>query len=130
MIVRNLLGVLLAVAIAMIARRARSLTTSGAMAAAVAGSVAVAVGWSWGITLILYFASSTLLSRLGRVEKERRTRAVVAKGGERDAWQVLAMAADDTAMRPAKALFGYSILYLFAIFALYLADALIARAAA
>jgi uncharacterized protein (TIGR00297 family) len=90
MIVRNLLGVLLAVAIAMIARRARSLTTSGAMAAAVAGSVAVAVGWSWGITLILYFASSTLLSRLGRVEKERRTRAVVAKGGERDAWQVLA----------------------------------------
>ena len=30
----------------------------------------------------------------------------------------------DRAMRPAKALFGYSLLYLFAIFAIYLADSL------
>jgi uncharacterized protein (TIGR00297 family) len=40
--------------------------------------------------LILYFASSTALSRLGRAEKERRTSTVVEKGGERDAMQVLA----------------------------------------
>src|SRR5690606_21028420 len=31
------------------------------------------------------------------------------------AWRVLKMPEDDTSMRPAKALFGYSLLYLFAI---------------
>ena len=43
------------------------------------------------------------------------------------AWKVLAMADADRAMRPAKALFGYSLLYLFAIFAALLADTLFAR---
>ncbi|TIV05669.1 MAG: protoheme IX farnesyltransferase, partial [Mesorhizobium sp.] len=38
------------------------------------------------------------------------------------AWKVLQMADDDHVMKPAKALFGYSLLYLFAIFAIYLAD--------
>ncbi len=36
----------------------------------------------------------------------------------------------DRAMRPAKALFAYSLLYLFAIFTAYLADAVAARALA
>ncbi|HTV67383.1 MAG TPA: heme o synthase [Rhizobiaceae bacterium] len=44
------------------------------------------------------------------------------------AWRVLRMADADRAMKPAKALFAYSLLYLFAIFAAYLADAMIARA--
>jgi protoheme IX farnesyltransferase len=44
------------------------------------------------------------------------------------AWKVLAMADDDRAMRPAKALFGYSLLYLFAIFAAYLVDCVVGRA--
>jgi protoheme IX farnesyltransferase len=43
------------------------------------------------------------------------------------ALKVLAMPADDTRMRPAKALFAYSLLYLFGIFAAYLADSLVAR---
>ena len=38
------------------------------------------------------------------------------------AWQVLQMPDDDRAMKPAKALFGYSLIYLFAIFTAYLAD--------
>jgi protoheme IX farnesyltransferase len=42
-------------------------------------------------------------------------------------WKVLTMADDDRAMRPAKALFGYSLLYLFAIFAVYLGDSVAAR---
>lgn len=41
------------------------------------------------------------------------------------AWQVLLMPETDRVMKPAKALFGYSLLYLFAIFAVYLADSLI-----
>jgi protoheme IX farnesyltransferase len=44
------------------------------------------------------------------------------------AWQVLAMPAGDKTMKPAKALFAYSLLYLFGIFAVYLADVMVARA--
>ncbi|UCI06897.1 heme o synthase [Mesorhizobium sp. B1-1-8] len=44
------------------------------------------------------------------------------------AWKVLGMAGDDRAMKPAKALFGYSLLYLFAIFAAYLVDSVVGRA--
>jgi protoheme IX farnesyltransferase len=43
------------------------------------------------------------------------------------AWKVLAMPDSDRAMRPAKALFGYSLLYLFAIFAIYLGDSVVSR---
>jgi len=43
-------------------------------------------------------------------------------------WKVLRMGDDDLTMKPAKALFGYSLLYLFAIFAAYLADSVVARA--
>jgi protoheme IX farnesyltransferase len=43
-------------------------------------------------------------------------------------WKVLLMRNEDRAMKPAKALFGYSLLYLFAIFAAYLADSVFDRA--
>ncbi|UDL91687.1 heme o synthase [Mesorhizobium sp. PAMC28654] len=46
------------------------------------------------------------------------------------AWKVLGMADDDRVMKPAKALFAYSLLYLFAIFAAYLADSVVERALA
>jgi protoheme IX farnesyltransferase len=46
------------------------------------------------------------------------------------AWKVLAMPDGDRAMKPAKALFGYSLLYLFAIFTAFLADVAIHRALA
>jgi heme o synthase len=42
-------------------------------------------------------------------------------------WRVLAGAGRDGAMRPEKALFGYSLVYLFAIFAVLLCDGLLAR---
>ena len=44
------------------------------------------------------------------------------------AWKVLVAAGDDR--KPAKALFAYSILYLFAIFAVLLVDTIAARALA
>jgi uncharacterized protein (TIGR00297 family) len=83
-------GLVAAATIAFVARAARSLTTSGAVAATVIGTVAVTAGWNWGTLLILYFVSSTVLSRLGRARKEERTSPIVAKGGQRDAIQVLA----------------------------------------
>jgi protoheme IX farnesyltransferase len=46
------------------------------------------------------------------------------------AWKVLAMRDDDRAMKPAKAMFAYSLFYLFGIFAAYLADSVLARALA
>ncbi|HEY4305262.1 MAG TPA: DUF92 domain-containing protein [Gemmatimonadaceae bacterium] len=88
MIIRILIGAVAATLIALLAKRARSLSTSGAIAAIVIGTIAAAAGWSWAIVLILYFASSTALSKVGRVEKEQRTASVVEKGGERDAAQV------------------------------------------
>jgi len=43
------------------------------------------------------------------------------------AWKVLKMPAADRSMGPAKALFGYSLVYLFAIFAVLLGDVAVAR---
>jgi uncharacterized protein (TIGR00297 family) len=89
-IVRAFAGLLVAALISFIARKARSLTIGGAIVATLIGTVAVAAGWNWGALLIIYFASSTVLSRSGRSLKEQRTASIVAKGGERDAIQVLA----------------------------------------
>jgi uncharacterized protein (TIGR00297 family) len=83
-------GFLCAAAIALAARRAHSLTTSGAAAATVVGTLAVTAGWNWGALLIIYFVVSSAISRLGRATKEARTASTVAKTGERDAMQVLA----------------------------------------
>jgi uncharacterized protein (TIGR00297 family) len=90
MMTHVLLGLVVAACIAFAARAARSLTTSGAIAATIVGTLAVTAGWNWGALLILYFVSSTVLSRLGRARKEERTCSIVAKGGQRDAIQVLA----------------------------------------
>lgn len=90
MTLRFVIGIVLASLIAVAARRTRSLAFSGAIAAIVLGTLAVGAAWSWGALLIIYFAASTALSHAGRAEKEVRTASVVAKGGERDAMQVLA----------------------------------------
>jgi uncharacterized protein (TIGR00297 family) len=90
MIGRILAGLALAAVISFVARRARSLTTSGALAATCVGTIAIAAGWSWGTLLVVYFAISTALSHAGKAAKERRVASIVAKGGARDATQVLA----------------------------------------
>ena len=52
------------------------------------GGLSVAAGWRWGALLIVYFVSSSVLSRLGAERKARRTASIVEKGGARDATQV------------------------------------------
>lgn len=89
-VTRTLVGLVLAAAISFAARRAHALSWSGAVAATVMGVAATAAGWRWCALLLAFFFSSTLLSRWRREAKERATRAVVEKGGARDAWQVLA----------------------------------------
>lgn len=83
-------GLVAAASIAVVARRSHSLSTSGAVAATCVGSAAVAAGWLWGALLVAYFVASVLLSRLGAAVKESRVSSIVAKGGRRDATQVLA----------------------------------------
>jgi uncharacterized protein (TIGR00297 family) len=87
---RAAVGLLAAIAVALAARRSGSLANGGALAAVVVGTAAVAAGWPWGALLVLYFVSSSALSHAGGAEKERRTGGVVAKGGARDAVQVIA----------------------------------------
>lgn len=90
MIVRAAAGALIAAAIAAGAWRSGSLSRSGAAAAFVVGTIAIAAGWVWGALLILYFVSSSLLSRMGAALKAQRSGAIVEKGGARDAAQVFA----------------------------------------
>jgi uncharacterized protein (TIGR00297 family) len=89
-IARALAGLLIALTVALAARRAHALSLGGATAAIVVGMIAVAAGWAWGVLLIAYFVASIALSRLRSAEKAERTGDVVAKGGARDAFQVVA----------------------------------------
>ncbi|HUQ98813.1 MAG TPA: DUF92 domain-containing protein [Gemmatimonadaceae bacterium] len=74
----------------LIARATRSLSKTGAIAAFVAGTTASAAGWSWAILLISLFIAATALSKVRRRRKASLVGSIVEKGGERDAWQVLA----------------------------------------
>jgi uncharacterized protein (TIGR00297 family) len=89
-IARTLAGALVAAAIAAAAWRAGSLSRSGAAAALFIGTIGIAAGWAWGALLIVYFVSSSLLSRIGASIKAQRSGGIVEKGGARDATQVLA----------------------------------------
>jgi protoheme IX farnesyltransferase len=55
--------------------------------------------------------------------------AVLGAGFIHSAWKVLRMDDADSAMRPAKGLFAFSLIYLFAIFAALLLDSVFARIA-
>lgn len=90
MAARLAIAVAISLAISLAARRARSLSVGGAVAATAVGILAILAGWKWGVLLLIYFATSSALSRLGADKKCTRTASVIAKGGERDATQVAA----------------------------------------
>jgi uncharacterized protein (TIGR00297 family) len=87
---RAALGLVLAAGVALAARRARALGPGGAVAATAVGAASVAAGWDWAPLLMVFFVGSTAWSRVGRDAKAARTGAIVEKGDERDAYQVLA----------------------------------------
>ena len=87
---RALAGLLLAGAIAAGARRARSLSWDGAVAAVAVGTATTIAGWGWAFIVILFFVTSTALSRFRRSVRDARIGSIVEKGDERDAYQVLA----------------------------------------
>ena len=87
---RLFIGMIAGPVVGAAAYRARSLTSGGAVMAAIIGMAAVAAGWTWTAVLILYFVSSSLLSRAGRERKLARTAGIIEKPGPRDMQQVLA----------------------------------------
>lgn len=83
-------GFLLAAAVALLAYRLGSLTRGGAVAAAVVGGLTFGAGGPLaGALLMLFFISSSVLSRLGH-RKKGRVVAQFEKGSQRDQGQVLA----------------------------------------
>lgn len=85
-----LLGFLIAIIIAFLAHKARSLNRSGAFAAALTGTIIFGVGGlNWAILLLTFFISSSALSRAFKKRKQGLDEKF-SKGHERDAGQVLA----------------------------------------
>jgi uncharacterized protein (TIGR00297 family) len=83
-----LYGFLLAVIVAYLAYRAHSLNKSGAVAATVVGTVIFGLGgWSWAILLMIFFITSSGLSRAFK-NRKRGLNEKFSKGHVRDAGQV------------------------------------------
>lgn len=90
MIVRLVAGLVVSLLIALAARRTRLLSRTGVFAATLVGAAAIAAGWRWGALLIAYFVAASVLSRVLKGGNTALVRRIVAKGGKRDAWQVMA----------------------------------------
>lgn len=85
-----LIGFLLAILVAFAAYRAHSLSRSGALAAALVGTIIFGLGgWQWAVILLIFFISSSLLSHLFSKRKSNLNEKF-DKGSQRDAGQVLA----------------------------------------
>ena len=84
-------GLLFSSGIGLVAYRRQSLNKSGVLGAIVSGTSIVGMGgWSWGLSLVYFFVSSSLLSSF-----KAREKAIVAsdkfnKGSRRDLSQALA----------------------------------------
>src|SRR5215213_7545121 len=83
-----LYGFVLAIIVAYLAYRAHSLDKSGAVAAALVGTIIFGIGgWQWAILLLLFFITSSGLSRAFKKRKQGLNEKF-SKGNERDAGQV------------------------------------------
>lgn len=90
---RLLAGLILSTLIGILAYRRGSLTRSGVLGAILTGtSIFGFGGWTWGLLLITFFVTSTLLSRYQEATKERIAAEKFDKGGKRDLAQALANA--------------------------------------
>jgi uncharacterized protein (TIGR00297 family) len=84
------IGFLLAALTAVLAWRSKNLSTSGAIAATVLGTIVLGLGgWAWAALLYGFFISASALSKLfGR--RKSSLDAAFSKGSQRDAGQVIA----------------------------------------
>jgi uncharacterized protein (TIGR00297 family) len=84
------IGLAVAGGVAFAAKRAGSLSSSGAWAATMVGAISVAAGWEWGVLLISWFVASSALTKLGTARKAARTGRTLGESSARNAAQVLA----------------------------------------
>ena len=88
---RSLFGLLLSSSVAFLAHRRRSLNKSGVAGAIITGTTTVGLGgWSWGLSLIFFFVSSSLLPHFRERDKAALAEDKFSKGSERDIAQVMA----------------------------------------
>ncbi len=85
------LGLMLSAFIGGLAFWRRSLSASGWLGAVLVGTLTFGFGgWAWGLTLVTFFVTSSLLSHYKETLKEQRAAKKFAKGGRRDLGQTLA----------------------------------------
>lgn len=90
MIGQLVLGLVLSTAVGGLGYWRKALTTSGLAGAVLIGTLIFGLGgWIWGLLLIAFFVSSSMLSRYRRFDKEA-VAGKFAKGSQRDLGQVLA----------------------------------------
>jgi len=88
---RLLLGLLFSTGIGLIAYKRRSLSRSGITGAIATGTTTVGLGgWSWGLSLIFFFVSSSLFSHFRAHDKAQAAADKFSKGSQRDITQVFA----------------------------------------
>jgi uncharacterized protein (TIGR00297 family) len=88
---RLISGLLFSSSIGLIAYRRQSLDKSGVLGSIVSGtSIAGMGGWSWGLSLVYFFVSSSLLSSFRTREKAIVASDKFSKGSRRDLSQVAA----------------------------------------
>jgi len=88
---RILLGLVISTAIGAVAYRRGSLSRSGWLGAIITGTLTFGFGgWAHGVTLVFFFVSSVLWSRLKKSRKAALEAVVFEKGSQRDIWQALA----------------------------------------
>lgn len=91
MIRQSLLGLLFSSIIGLLAYRRRLLSRSGIAGAMFTGTTTFGSGgWTWGLSLIFFFGSSSLLSHFREREKISIAADKFSKGSQRDLAQVMA----------------------------------------
>ena len=88
---RLLLGLLFSTIISTLAYRRRSLSRSGIAGSIITGTITFGLGgWEWGLSLIFFFISSSLLSHFRAPVKAQTAADKFSKGNQRDIGQVAA----------------------------------------
>lgn len=88
---RIILGLFISTAIGALAYRRGSLSRSGWLGAIITGTLTFGFGgWAHGASLVFFFVSSTLWSRLRKQQKSSLDSTMFEKGSRRDIWQALA----------------------------------------
>ncbi|MCI0531328.1 MAG: DUF92 domain-containing protein [candidate division Zixibacteria bacterium] len=90
MLYRLLAGLVFSAAISLLSKELRLLTTGGAVAATLIGATVFGWGgWDWAASLVFFFVSSSVLTRVGRRRKAKLIDTSIQKSA-RDYRQVLA----------------------------------------